>query len=84
MPEARAHDVVVVGAGIVGLACAWRAAQAGLGVLVLDRGEPGAGSTAAAAGMLAPVSEAAFAEQELMRLNLAGRDEWPAFAAELA
>lgn len=84
MPEARTHDVVVVGAGIVGLACAWRAAQAGLGVLVLDRAEPGAGSSAAAAGMLAPVSEAAFAEQELMRLNLAGRAEWPAFAAELA
>ena len=85
MARERTHDVVVAGAGIVGLACAWRAAQAGMSVLVLDRGEdvPGAAS-AVAAGMLAPVTEAAFGEHELLRLNLAGRAEWPAFAAELA
>jgi glycine oxidase len=80
----REHDLVVVGAGIVGLACAWRAAQAGLSVLVLDRGEPGAQASAVAAGMLAPVTEAAFGEDELLRLNVAGRAQWPAFAAELS
>jgi glycine oxidase len=81
MPE---RDVVVVGAGIVGLACAWRAAQAGLSVLVLDRGAPAPGASAAAAGMLAPVTEAEFGEQAMVRLNLAGARRWPAFAAELA
>ena len=85
MARERTHDVVVAGAGIVGLACAWRAAQAGMSVLVLERGNgaPGAAS-GVAAGMLAPVTEAAFGEDELLRLNLAGRAEWPGFAAELA
>jgi glycine oxidase len=78
------RDLVVVGAGIIGLACAWRAAQAGLSVLVLDRGETGGAASGVAAGMLAPVTEADFGEDELLRLNIAGRAEWPAFAAELA
>src|SRR2546423_6634727 len=84
MANTRGHDVIVVGAGIVGLACAWRAAQAGLSVLVLERGEPGGQASAAAAGMLAPVTEAMFGEDELLRLNIAGRAEWPAFAAALS
>ena len=84
MPEAREHDVVVVGAGIVGLACAWRAAQAGMSVLVLDRGAPAGSASTVAAGMLAPVTEADFGEEELLRMNLAGRAAWPAFAEELS
>ena len=80
--------MVVVGAGIIGLACAWRAARAGLSVLVVDRDEPGAvgsgAATGVAAGMLAPVTEADFGEDELLRANLAGRAEWPGFAAELS
>ena len=84
MANTRERDVVVVGAGIVGLACAWRAAQAGLSVLVVERDEPGGAASAAAAGMLAPVTEAVFGEQELLRLNMAGRAEWPGFAAELS
>ncbi|AEG43519.1 glycine oxidase ThiO [Isoptericola variabilis 225] len=75
--------MVVVGAGIVGAAVAWRAARAGLRVTVLDP-SPGDGATRAAAGMLAPVSETWFGEQAAVRLGLAGRDAWPAFAAELA
>jgi glycine oxidase len=82
--DGRGHDVVVVGAGIVGLACAWRAARAGMSVLVLERSEPGAQASGVAAGMLAPVTEADFGEHEQLRLNLAARGEWPAFAAELA
>src|ERR687883_43994 len=83
MAQERTHDVVVAGAGIVGLACAWRAAQAGLSVLVLDRSWPGAGASGVAAGMLAPVTEAEFGEEELLRQNLAARERWPGFAAEL-
>jgi glycine oxidase len=79
------HDVVVVGAGVIGLACAWRCAQRGLRVLVLEReSQPGAGASGVAAGMLAPVTEAEFGEQALLALNLAGAELWPAFAAELA
>lgn len=40
MPES--HDVVVVGAGFAGLACARRLAERGLSVMVMDRkSEPG-------------------------------------------
>ena len=40
MPQS--HDIIVIGAGFAGLACARRAAERGLSVLVLDRqSEPG-------------------------------------------
>jgi glycine oxidase len=69
---------------LIGLASAWRAAQRGLSVLVLERAaEPGAGASHAAAGMLAPVTEADFGEERLVRLSLAARERWPGFAAEL-
>lgn len=79
----RTYDLIVVGAGAVGLSCAWRCAQAGLSVLVLEREQPGAGASGLAAGMLAPVTEASFGEEALLALNLDGRAQWPAFAAEL-
>src|SRR5436189_5350122 len=77
-------EVVVVGACIAGLASAWRAAQTGLRVVVLERATPGRGASSVAAGMLAPVTEADFGEDELLRLNLESAALWPAFAAELA
>jgi glycine oxidase len=76
-------DVVIVGAGVIGLACGWRLAARGLSVVVLERDDPGAGASGVAAGMLAPVTEADFGEESLLRLNLEGRELWPAFAAEL-
>jgi glycine oxidase len=82
-PRRTSYDAVVIGAGVIGLACAWRAAERGLSVLVLERSEPGAGASGVAAGMLAPVTEADFGEEELLRLNLASRELWPGFAAEL-
>ncbi|MET3974814.1 glycine oxidase ThiO [Cellulosimicrobium sp. 4261] len=78
----EARDVVVVGGGILGLAVAWRGASAGMTVTVLDPA-PGAGATHAAAGMLAPVTEADFGEEAALRLHLAAAAAWPAFAADL-
>lgn len=43
-------DVVIAGAGIIGTACAWKAAQAGLRVLLVEPGEVAAGTTGAAMG----------------------------------
>src|SRR5688500_11273057 len=84
-PRSTRYDAVVIGAGLIGLACAWRAARRGLSVLVLERGPaPGCGAPGVAAGMLAPVTEADFGEERSRRLNLAGRERWPAFAAGLA
>ena len=53
-----APDVVVIGAGVIGLAIAWRLAQRGAAVAVFDKGEAGAGASHAAAGMLAICCEA--------------------------
>jgi glycine/D-amino acid oxidase-like deaminating enzyme len=46
------HDAIVVGAGIVGAACAHALARDGLRVLVLDARYPAAGSTSAGMGHL--------------------------------
>ena len=43
-------DIIIVGAGIVGAACAAECAAAGLKTLVLDRGLPAGGATAAGMG----------------------------------
>lgn len=82
-PQRAAYDLVVVGAGAVGLASAWRAARAGMSVVVLERDHAGAGASGVAAGMLAPVTEADFGEQELLALNIEGRALWGEFAALL-
>jgi glycine oxidase len=83
-PRRKSYDAVVIGAGLIGLACAWRAARRGLSVLVVDRAaEPGAGASCVAAGMLAPVTEADFGEEAPLRVNLAGLERWAGFAAEL-
>jgi glycine oxidase len=82
-PRRKSYDAVVIGAGVIGLACAWRLARRGASVLVLERGHAGCGASGVAAGMLAPVTEADFGEEALLRLNLAARERWPAFAAEL-
>jgi glycine oxidase len=83
-PRNSSYEAVVIGGGIVGLACAWRAAQRGISVLVVERDRPAAGASGVAAGMLAPVTEAEFGEEKLLRLNLAAAARWPSFAAELA
>lgn len=80
--EQAKPDVAIVGGGPIGLATAWRAAQRGLRVCVLDAGEPGAWHVAA--GMLAPVAEANFGEDALLDLNLRAAAGFPAFCAELA
>ena len=78
------HDAVVIGAGAIGLSIAWRAAQRGLRVLVLERERIGVGASHVAAGMLAPVTEATFGEERLTELGLASAARWPRFARELA
>src|SRR5262245_50202126 len=52
------RDVIVVGGGIIGLSIARELAGRGRSVVVLDRGVPQDAASWAAAGMLAPQSEA--------------------------
>ena len=73
----------MVGAGVAGLGVAWRLAQRGWTVTVLDRGAAGRGTSWAAAGMLAPAAEIGFEELDLYALGRESLARWPAFAAEL-
>ena len=73
------YDVAIVGGGIIGLACAFRAQQRGLSVCVLERGAAGGGATRAAAGVLAPDPET----PGFTALARRSAELWPAFADEL-
>jgi glycine oxidase len=75
-------DLAVIGAGVIGLSVAWRAATDGLSVLVCDP-EPARGASWAAAGMLAPTTEARWGEEPLHRLAQDSFRRWPDFAARL-
>ena len=80
-------DVIVVGGGVIGAAIAWRAARAGQRVILVDPGgdDPKSDDKASlvAAGMLGPVSESLFGEQDLINLNLHAIERFPSFNAEL-
>ncbi len=75
--------VVIVGGGVIGLACAWRVAQRlDADVTVLDP-SPGDGASAVAAGMLAPLTEAHPTEDPLLRLSLTAARRYPEFIADV-
>ena len=83
MSERQRRTVAVVGGGVIGLAIAWRLAGRGCGVTVYDPA-PGSGASQVAAGMLAPVGEAYFGEDELVALAVESARRWPEFARSLA
>lgn len=74
--------VRVLGAGIVGLTCAWELIDRGHDVELVDP-EPGSGASYAAAGMLSPAGELWHGESELLRLGSASVRLWPGLAAAL-
>lgn len=84
----RICDVAVLGAGVIGAAIAWRCAQRGLAVVLVDpsveSGSAPRGAWHTAAGMLAPVTEVTYTETPLLRLNVDSLARYPGFAAELA
>ncbi len=72
-------DLVVVGGGIVGAACAYYAARSGLSVTVLDRDTPGSGTTSRGEGNILVSDKGAGPE---LGLALASRLLWLDLAAE--
>jgi glycine oxidase len=75
--------IVVIGAGVAGLAVGWRLAQKGASVTVLDRAQPGRGATWAAAGMIAATAEAGEGDTPEAELAHRARALWPDFAREI-
>ncbi|MEZ0089850.1 NAD(P)/FAD-dependent oxidoreductase [Streptacidiphilus sp. EB129] len=80
MSESRSWDVVVIGAGMVGAACAHYAAAAGLRVAVVDRGSVAGGTTGAGEGNLLVSDKEPGPELDLAQLSLR---LWSDLAAEL-
>jgi glycine oxidase len=77
-------DVVVVGGGVIGTAIAWRAAlRSRRRVTIIDPGGDADKASLVAAGMLGPVSESVFGEEELLALNLLAVARFPEFNREL-
>lgn len=75
--------VVIIGAGISGLAIGWHVARAGQRVTILERGQAGRAASWAAAGMLAPRIEAEPGEEAALGLMLESRDRWAEYARAL-
>lgn len=71
-------DVLVIGAGIVGAACALELAQAGKSVTVLERGVVGGGATAAGMGHIVVLNDSP-AQLSLTRYS---QQLWDALALE--
>jgi glycine oxidase len=75
---ATSADVIVVGGGVIGMSVAWAAGHTGRSVVLVDPDTREAASLVAA-GMLAPVTEVAFGEEALLRLNLLAATRFPSF-----
>ncbi|MGW8885168.1 NAD(P)/FAD-dependent oxidoreductase [Streptomyces sp. NPDC055749] len=73
-------DVVIVGAGVVGAACAYYATRAGLRVAVIDRGPVAGGTTGAGEGNLLVSDKVPGPELDLALLSLG---LWQELADEL-
>ncbi|MCX4584713.1 FAD-binding oxidoreductase [Streptomyces sp. NBC_01481] len=69
MPKRNTSDVIVVGAGVIGAACAYYAARAGLSVTVIDRGPVAGGTTGAGEGNLLVSDKEPGPELELALLS---------------
>ncbi|MGW0778162.1 NAD(P)/FAD-dependent oxidoreductase [Streptomyces sp. NPDC002835] len=69
MPTRNSPDLIVVGAGVVGAACAYYAARSGLSVTVIDRGPVAGGTTGAGEGNLLVSDKEPGPELELALLS---------------
>ncbi len=79
--SALEHDVVVIGTGVIGAACAFELALAGRRVLVLDRGHLTGGTTASGEGNVLVSDKPPGPELDLARASVI---RWRDYAAELS
>jgi len=76
-------DVIIIGGGVIGCTIAWRLAQTGLKVTVVERGRVGCEASRAAAGMLSPQGESQ-TPGPFFDLCLRSRAMYKNFAEELS
>jgi glycine oxidase len=76
------QDVVIIGGGVLGAACARELARAGRTVTVLEPDDRPGQAWRASAGLLAPQIDAQV-DDPLLELGIAGREYWRERAAEL-
>jgi glycine oxidase len=82
-PLPRSADVVIVGAGIIGLSIAWRALEVGKSVAIIDP-RPASGASFVAGGMLGATAEVTFAEAGRVDRLRTARAEWDPFLDDLS
>lgn len=75
-------SVTVVGAGVIGLSIAWRAARSGWAVRIADPAL-GRGASHVAGGMLAPLSEGWPGEDGPLEFGAESLRRWPTFVTDL-
>ena len=77
----KTWDVVIIGAGVIGLSLAWRLRHKGKSVLVVEKGEPAREATHAAGGMIAHCDP--HNPPELAGMIAASARMYPEFVREL-
>ncbi|MGH9754873.1 MAG: glycine oxidase ThiO [Blastocatellia bacterium] len=80
--SSKQADAVVIGGGVIGCAIAWRLGQAGMSVVVVERGRVGGEASHAAGGMLVPLAEAED-KDDFFNFTVAGLAMYADFAREL-
>ena len=75
-------DVIIIGGGIIGCACAYELAKRGASVTLLEYGKTGMQATNAAAGMLTPLGEND-TPNAILRSGMQALREYPRDVAEL-
>lgn len=81
-PPVSSFDTAIIGGGVIGCSIAWRLAQAGQRVVVIERGAIGQEASWAAGGMLAPLAEADRTDA-FFEFCVASRALYAEFASEL-
>lgn len=78
------ESVAVIGGGIIGLSVGWQLLRRGRQVTIFERDAAGRGASWVAAGMLAPVSEFGFENEDFLELGRRSMTLYPRFLDELS